>query len=71
MGPAVMTFEDDDVTSVIRIRIDEDIQKVMNKYVSGSMVRVKTCVGFVLGNRALVLTSERVDLMSGVRIVVE
>ena len=71
MGPAVMTFEDEDVTSVIRIRIDEDIQKVMNKYVIGSMVRVKTRVGFVLGDRALVLTSEKVDLMSSVRIVVE
>ena len=71
MGPAVMTFEDDDVTSVIRIGIDEDIQKVMNKYAIGSMVRVKTRVGFVLGDRALVLTSEKVDLMSGVRIVVE
>ena len=71
MGPAVMTFEDEDVTSVIRIRIDEDIQKVMNKYVIGSMVRVKTRIGFVLGDRALVLTSEKVDLMSSVRIVVE
>ena len=71
MGPAVMTFEDDDVTSVIRIGINEDIQKVMNKYVIGSVVRVKTHVGFVLGDRALVLTSEKVDLMSGVRIVVE
>ena len=71
MGPAVMTFEDNDVTSIVRIGIDEDMQKVMNKYAIGSMVKVKTRIGFLLGDRVLTLTSEKVDLMTGVRIVVE
>lgn len=71
VGPVVMTFEDDDVMSCVRIGIDEDLQKVMKTFAIGTLVKVKCRVGFTLADHSLSLTSEEVDLLSGVKIVVE
>ena len=66
-----MTFEDDEVVSIIRIGIDNNLQKVMKKFAIGCIVKVKTHIGFTLRNHILSLTFEEAVLASGVRVIVE
>ena len=66
-----MTFEDDEVASIIRIGIDNDLQKVMKKFAIVCLVKVKTHVGFTLCDHILSLTFEEAVLVLGVRVIVE
>ena len=66
-----MSFEGNDVSAVVRIGVEVKVDRLMESFPIGSVVKVKCRLGFTLEDHTLSLIYEEGCLISGVKVVVE
>ena len=67
----VFNFEGDGVVSTVHVgMLHADMEKLMDMFAIGELVRVKCRMGFSEYDRSLSLRGEEVDLISNVKVVI-
>ena len=64
-------FEGNDVSAVVRIEVEAKVDRLIESFPIGSIVKVKCRLGFTSEDHTLSLIYEEGDLISGVKVVVE
>ena len=65
------SFEGNDVTAVVHVGVDEKIDRLMERFSIGMIMKVKCCLGFMSEDHTLSLIYEEGNFVSGVKVVIE
>ena len=71
IGPVKTSFEGNDVSAVVHVGVEAKVDRLMERFPIGSVVKVKCRLGFTLEDHTLSLIYEDGSLISGVKVVVE
>ena len=71
MGPVKTSFEGNDVVAVVRVGVEEKIDRIMERLSIGTIVKVKCRLGFTSENHTLSLIYDEGNFVSGVKVVID
>ena len=71
IGPVKTSFEGNDVSAIVRIGVEAKVDRLMEIFPIGSVVKVKCWLGFTSEDHTLSLIYDEGHLISCVKVVVE